>query len=122
MHGFDAASAFEEMACEACEDDLGSGDLHLDLLLLQRADGSFPVDQRLAALTGVPLDEVRAIAGGMDLDEAVVATVAALRTLQREAADRRDEWRRAAAKADRWLAGANADRAVVERALAERGF
>jgi Ca-activated chloride channel family protein len=72
-----------------------------DLLLTQRADGSFPLGETLFTLTKSAKDELRR--ASIEHGEAVVATTIALQILVEGFADREDEWRAAANKAQRWL-------------------
>ena len=78
------------------------------LIVLQRADGSWPASEALAAVSGLELDALRTAAEELGLSgqegEAAVATVAALHILRRDHADRSDEWALPAGKAERWLA------------------
>ncbi len=99
--------------------------LHVAVGRLQRADGSWTLDDRLARTLGVSPAELRDVAatfgGGKDV-ERLVATLAALRVLRLRAAEFEDEWRPLAAKAEAWLAAALASyppdtRRGVERAI-----
>jgi len=79
------------------------------LTVLQRADGSWPLDQSLSKAVGVGLAKLRKVARslqGVDEAEAVVATAAALVWLRTRAAASIDEWRLLAEKAEAWLDGA----------------
>ena len=81
---------------------------HLDLLALQRADGSFRLGDDLAKWAGKKLGELkkwaRKLAPGGSEAESVLATALALALLERKAADASDQWQAAAAKARAWLA------------------
>ena len=120
----DLLGAVADKLGEACEEACapGGGMDHLDLLMLQRADGSFTAGPGLIEYTGLSPDDLTDIASDLGVDEAVVATVAALMVLHRDASGRRDEWRRAATKADRWLENRGAPRAAIERALEDAGI
>jgi hypothetical protein len=82
------------------------------LVSLQRADGSWDLDEALADLFGHDLgDLVAAIAGSTgDPDEArrAWATVLALKFLEEQASANRGEWALLADKAVRWLATVSA--------------
>jgi len=81
---------------------------YLELLLLARADGSFPLADLLARQAGVPLAALQRRAGtmlaiaGAD-PAAVLATALALALLRSEAAAAEPVWQLAAAKAEAWL-------------------
>ena len=80
--------------------------LHDALTLLQRADGSWVLDQELAMAVGLRLESLRRLVGELrDLPdpETVVATAAALEFLRSKALDTRHEWRLLAEKAEAWL-------------------
>ncbi len=82
---------------------------YLRLLSEQRADGSFPLSEILAEGAGKPLPELQRWAGdaGLAGPDALrlLATALALLLLARLAPDRGEEWRPAAKKACRFLAG-----------------
>jgi Ca-activated chloride channel family protein len=80
-----------------------AGDRLFDLLMTQQADGSFRLSEALLRWLGSRAAKVEAAAAKQG--EALVATAVALELLRTEAADRADEWKPAAAKAERWLAG-----------------
>ena len=96
---------------------------HVALARLQRADGSWKLDGRLARALGVPLKDLRdatAVVAGGEAVEALVATLAALRFLRTAAAEFEDEWRPLAAKAEHWLASALASHPPDTRQVVER--
>jgi hypothetical protein len=95
--GFDdlAAAPVPEARPAAAEDRL------YELLLTQKADGSFPLSPVLGEWLGSALAAVEEAAARYG--EAVVATSLALALLERDEAKRRDEWRSAAEKARGWL-------------------
>lgn len=80
----------------------------LDLLVaLQRADGSWELDDALAAVLGLPLATLEAPLAGATGDPAPLrsawATALALAWLERNEGDARDEWLLLARKARAWL-------------------
>lgn len=83
-------------AGEAAPDPL---DRLFDLLGTQRADGRFPWSPALEAWLGAS----RAAKLEARADDPALVTAVVLALLEREAADARDLWRPAAAKARRWL-------------------
>ena len=98
---------------------------HNRVSLLQHADGSWNLDDRLASAIGTTSRKLRSVAGtltGVNRVTAVVATAAALVYLRLHAADSIDEWRLLAQKAeefiDRTLAGTTHTRAEVEKLVA----
>ena len=95
---------------------------HFNLIRLQQADGSWKLDAELACVLGVKLEKLCKIAesaGKGSHWHDIVATIAALRYLQKLAADFKSEWRLLAAKAEEWLAGALAGRPAGERTSVE---
>ena len=74
-----------------------------DVLMTQRADGSFARSAALDAWLGPERSKRLAVALAGS-DERVAITALVLHELQRAHADREDEWRPAAAKARAWLA------------------
>jgi hypothetical protein len=77
------------------------------LVRLQRADGRWVLDARLAGSLGLDLGRLAGVVGahpGLQGKGDLVATLAALLALQKRFADREDEWRMLAAKAESWLA------------------
>jgi Ca-activated chloride channel homolog len=89
------------------EPDTGSmkvpaGDRLFDLLMTQQADGSFRLSAELKRWLGARAAKVEAAAAKEG--EALVATAVVLELLRTEEAGRADEWKPAAAKAERWLA------------------
>ncbi len=95
---------------------------HVALARLQRADGSWRLDGKLARALGIALADQRKVAASFDGGdvEALVATLAALRFLNGVAGEFEDEWRPLAAKAERWLAAELASRPPDTRANVER--
>jgi Ca-activated chloride channel homolog len=79
-----------------------TADRLFELLMTQRADGSFRISAELRGWLGSRVDAVAEAAAKEG--EALVATAVVLELLRREAAERADEWGPAAAKAERWLA------------------
>jgi hypothetical protein len=93
---------------------------HDAVTLLQRADGSWKLDNALAKAVGVKLKTLQRLAEMLrDAPDAetVVATAAALAYLQLNALDSMREWRMLAKKAEAWLdarlAGTGHDRLEV---------
>ena len=87
---------------------LGSSTRALDrLVALQKAEGSWDLDEELATVLGVPLATIEKALAGMPGDPALLrragATALALFWLERSAADAKDEWRLLARKARAWL-------------------
>jgi hypothetical protein len=82
------------------------------LVALQRADGSWDLDEDLARILGVPLSRLEiALAGAVgDSREArrAWATALSIRFLMIHASSNRGEWELLADKAARWLAGVKA--------------
>jgi hypothetical protein len=82
------------------------------LVALQRADGSWDLDQPLADVLGVSLSELVAATRGAGGDANEVkrawATALALVFLENHAASNRAEWELLAGKARRWLASVSA--------------
>jgi hypothetical protein len=82
------------------------------LVALQRADGSWELDQALADVLGVSLNELVAATRGARGDANDVkrawATALALVFLENRAASNRAEWELLADKGRRWLASAGA--------------
>ncbi len=77
------------------------------LVRLQRASGRWTLDAALAEATGLDLARLRDLVSSNAALEGrgdVVATLAALVALRTRWADREDEWRLLAAKAESWLA------------------
>ena len=72
-----------------------------DVLLTQKADGSFPLSRALVTLAGTTEAALKGAVG--QHGEAIVATAIALAVLLRDFADQRDEWSAGAAKAQAWL-------------------
>jgi len=103
----------------------GGVGLHLDVVRLQQADGSWKLNGELARALGVKLEKLRKIAETVGKGATwhdVVATLAALRYLQRRAAEFEGEWRLLAEKAERWVTSALGappllDRYAIERAV-----
>ena len=86
---------------------------HVAVARLQRADGCWLLTAKLCKVLGVSLDRLRAAAKSLDDGveaRSLVATLAALRFLESQAGDVRDEWRLFAEKAERWLEAALASR------------
>ena len=86
----------------------GSSTRALDrLVALQKADGSWDLDEELATVLGIPLATVEKALAGMPGDPALLrracATALALFWLERSAADEEDEWSLLARKARAWL-------------------
>ena len=81
-------------------------------MTLQRADGSWELDQALADVLGVSLSDLVAATSGAAGDTEEVrrawATALALVFLENRAASDRAEWDLLAAKARRWLASVTA--------------
>jgi Ca-activated chloride channel family protein len=79
------------------------------LVALQRADGSWDLDEAFAQVVGIALSDLAARIAGVrgDAGEAsrAWATALALAFLEREAVSNRDEWELLATKARRWLSG-----------------
>ena len=106
-------------------DDLSpAADDHLTVLIvLQRADGSWPASEAFAAVSGLELDALRTATEELGLGgqegEAAVATLAALHILRRDYADRSDEWALPAGKAERLVGGQRSTSAFRPR-LARR--
>jgi len=79
------------------------------LVALQRADGSWDLDEAFAQVVGIALSDLAARIAGVrgDAGEATRAwaTALALAFLEREAFSNRDEWELLATKARRWLSG-----------------
>jgi hypothetical protein len=103
-------SALEEVSALR---DVSSSMRALDrLVALQRADGSWDLDEVLARIFGLPLSRLElALAGAKgDSDEArrAWATALAIRFLTVHASSNRGEWEWLADKAARWLAGVSA--------------
>jgi Ca-activated chloride channel homolog len=88
-------------------DQPGQGaDLLTALVRLQRANGRWELAAPLAEALGVPLATLQGVLAALpELGGKgdCVATLAALDALQRRLADREDEWRMLAAKAEAWL-------------------
>ncbi|HYN43358.1 MAG TPA: hypothetical protein VE129_16395, partial [Thermoanaerobaculia bacterium] len=87
---------------------LGSSIRALDrLVALQKADGSWDLNEELATVLGIPLATVEKALAGMPGDPALFrragATALALFWLERSAADAKDEWKLLARKARTWL-------------------
>ncbi len=78
-------------------------DALFELLMSQRADGSFGWSPELERWLGVRAAVVKAACAAQG--EALIATAVVLALLEHEAGNRSDEWAPAAAKARRWLAG-----------------
>ncbi|HSK09536.1 MAG TPA: hypothetical protein VK911_08160, partial [Vicinamibacterales bacterium] len=97
--------------------------VHMAVVVLQQADGSWRLDAALARELGISLAELRALANSIGEGsgwESLVATLAALRFLRERAWDACDEWRLLAEKAEEWLAGALASLPAGARADIER--
>jgi len=95
---------------------------HLAVTQLQRADGSWRLDSRLAKALALKVAELRDIAASLDSGEGVeslVATLAALRFLRTRAAEFEDEWRLLGDKAENWLSDAFAQRPPGQRSAIE---
>jgi hypothetical protein len=88
-------------------DHVGMGaDLLTVLVRLQRANGRWELAAPLAEALGVSFADLQAVLAAfpeLGGKGDVVATLAALDTLQRCLADREDEWRMLASKAEAWL-------------------
>jgi hypothetical protein len=87
---------------------VGSSIRALDrLVALQKADGSWDLDEELATVLGIPLATIEKALSGMPGDPALfrraAATAFALFWLERSAADEEDEWSLLARKARAWL-------------------
>jgi len=82
------------------------------LVALQRADGSWELDQALADVLGMPLSDLVAATNGSnghtDDVRRAWATALALVFLEKRAASSRAEWELLAAKAHRWLTSVRA--------------
>lgn len=80
---------------------------YVELVGLQNADGTWDLDEELAALLGVPLATIqKALAGGTGdtaLLRKTAATALALAWLERSAATWKDEWSLLTRKARTWL-------------------
>lgn len=102
-----AGLADAKFAYDASDDDVqlhaeDAPDVLYELLLTQRADGSFALSAGLLQRLGDRADAARAQAARHG--ESVVATALVLRWLEDHQAARRDEWLAAATKARAWLA------------------
>ena len=79
------------------------------LVALQRADGSWDLDEAFAQVLGVALSDLVARISGVRGDTAEArrawATALALAFLERDESSNRDEWALLATKARRWLSG-----------------
>ncbi|XP_038610447.1 von Willebrand factor A domain-containing protein 5A-like [Tachyglossus aculeatus] len=75
----------------------------LQLISLQKADGSWALDGALASVLGVKEKEVSSSLPGQGVDTAVWATVLAVVWLHSTEGDRRDEWELLEGKAVAWL-------------------
>ena len=88
---------------------------YIDLLVLQRADGSFLLGKDLADWAGPNLKVLqswaRKLAPGGSGAESVLATALALVLLEKKAADASGQWQAAADKARAWL---NLHRSTLE--------
>lgn len=96
---------------------------HVVVAMLQQADGSWALDEALAAAVGCSLRELKPLARRVGRDAeaaALVATLAAVRFLEANAGDVRDEWRLLALKAEVWLSKVLAGRPSIDRADLER--
>ena len=81
-------------------------DVLATLVRLQRANGRWELAAPLAEALGVPLATLQGVLAALPELRGkgdCVATLAALDALQRRFADREDEWRMLAAKAEAWL-------------------
>ena len=88
---------------EAGEDSDVPGDLVLDLLMTQRADGSFRISNAFRELLAEQLDAIEAaIDAG---DEATVITAVIVQYLELHESDHYHEYRSALKKAKDWLRG-----------------
>ena len=89
----------------------GGSDALIDLILLQRADGSFAPEATLLSAAEIDIARLREVAAELPLPraeaEAVVATLVALHVLRTVHDARRDEWEALADKAERWLRARN---------------
>jgi Ca-activated chloride channel family protein len=78
-----------------------------ELVLLQRADGSFDLDERIASILGVPLRKLEKKLHGAEGDPVEAArawaTALAIAWLESRAAESRGEWELLAEKAKTWL-------------------
>jgi hypothetical protein len=81
------------------------GDSLLALVTLQKADGSWILGKKLAALAGTSQDPILGAARGDLAKPAVAGTLVALFLLWTEHATREDVWKLIAEKALGWLAG-----------------
>ena len=77
-----------------------------ELVILQAADGTWPLTRKLASLLGRELDDLHAAAGvPLNHPDTIRAwgTALVLTWLELYAADFRDEWEMLAQKSSRWL-------------------
>ena len=90
---------------------LPPGDALLALTALQRADGSFELQEALAKAAQRTLAELEKAAKALNTRDhvarTVLATALAIEILEKQFSDRRDEWQMIADKAKRWLAKQN---------------
>jgi hypothetical protein len=93
-----------------------------ELVLLQRADGSFDLDERIASILGVPLRKLEKKLHGAEGDPVEAArawaTALAIAWLESRAAESRGEWELLAEKAKTWLSPCGARLAGGEDWLA----
>lgn len=82
-------------------------DRFVALIKAQRADGSWELTEALAVVVGIDpwrlAESARSLPGDPELVRRALATALALHLLERDFADREEEWRLPAAKARRWL-------------------
>ncbi|HLX61619.1 MAG TPA: VIT domain-containing protein [Planctomycetota bacterium] len=83
-------------------------DALLDLAKAQRADGSFDLNDLVMAGTRIPVEKLHKAADALACEKMlarrIVATLVALNIFAEKFADRSDEWKMLADKAERWLA------------------
>ncbi len=99
------------MGASAPAESGASADRMFELLLTQRADGSFMLSPILRIWLGGCMAAVNAAIATHG--EAPVATAVVVALLRRDAADRSAEWTLAVRKAERWL-GSHAGNAAVD--------
>ncbi len=77
--------------------------IHLRLMLIQKLDGSFALDEILLEAAGMSVDEFKKYAGELGQSEEMVSTALAIAVLQAVAAEHAEECSRAVEKAVEWL-------------------
>ena len=88
-------------------------DLLMQLICLQKANGSFPLQESLLALLKVSPDEVGEEKEGTE--ETVFATLLVLEALEVRFKDLQDSWEMVGEKAKKWIAAQNVEESVVIR-------